>query len=215
MNKEMEHDVTLSPCHPVTRSPVMADPTLRLLWTQAGAGQTEPLLAREWLVTNGLGGYAAGTLAGVASRRYHSLLIAALPAPLGRQNMLNHLTEFLRFPDNSTLRFGGEESPGSTTLDLHGAEYLKSFRLEFGLPVWRYEAHGFALEKRVFLPHQQNTVYVNYRLVEGKGTVRLKLRPAVHFRPHDAPVSQEHWGPYNLTWQEDRFDLSASANLPL
>jgi predicted glycogen debranching enzyme len=192
----------------------MSDPTLRIPWAQTNADQTEPLLAREWLVTNGLGGYASGTLAGVASRRYHSLLIAALPAPLGRQNMLNHLTEFLRFPDGSTLRFGGEESPATTTLDLHGAEYLKSFRLEFGLPVWRYEAHGFALEKRVFLPHQQNTVYVNYRLVEGNGTVRLKLRPAVHFRPHDAPVSHEDLGPYSLTWQDDRFELSVPTNLP-
>ncbi len=192
----------------------MSEPTLRILWAQATANQTEPLLAREWLVTNGLGGYASGTLAGVASRRYHSLLIAALPAPLGRQNMLNHLTEFLRFPDGSTVRFGGEERPGATTPDLHGAEYLKSFRLEFGLPVWRYEAHGFALEKRVFLPHQQNTVYVNYRLVEGNGTVRLKLRPAVHFRPHDAPVSAGESGPYALTWQEGRFELSVPTNLP-
>src|SRR5579862_5038863 len=142
----------------------MSDWTLRKPWANKSGNRIDPLLMREWLVGNGLGGYASGTLAGVASRRYHSLLIAALPAPLGRQNMLNHLTEFLRFPDGSTVRFGGEENSGSKTLDFHGAEYLKSFRLEFGLPVWRYEVHGFALEKRVFLPHQQNTVYVNYRL---------------------------------------------------
>jgi predicted glycogen debranching enzyme len=192
----------------------MSEATLRKFWTKASADPTEPLLTREWLVTNGLGGYASGTLAGVASRRYHSLLIAALPAPLGRQNMLNHLTEYLRFPDGSVVHFGGEEKPGDPVLDLHGAEYLKSFRLELGLPVWRYEAHGFAMEKRVFLPHQQNTVYVNYRLVEGQGTVRLKLRPAVHFRPHDAPVSQPHEGPYAMTWQEERVELSVPTGLP-
>src|SRR5271166_1101862 len=127
----------------------MSDWTLRTPWANNKADGNDPVLTREWLVANGLGGYASGTLAGVASRRYHSLLNAALPAPLGRQNMLNHLTEFLRFSDGSTLRFGGEESPGTTTLDLHGAEHLKSFRLELGLPVWRYEAHGFAFEKRV------------------------------------------------------------------
>src|ERR1700686_463922 len=99
----------------------MSDWTLRTPWAKDNADRTEPLLTREWLVGNGLGGYASGTLAGAASRRYHSLLIAALPAPLGRQNMLNHLTEFLRFPDGSTLRFGGEESPAATSLDLHGA----------------------------------------------------------------------------------------------
>ena len=113
----------------------MSDWTLRKPWTKNNVDRDEPMLTREWLVGNGMGGYASGTLAGVASRRYHSLLNAALPAPLGRQNMLNHLTELLRFPDGSTLRFGGEKNAGTTTLDLHGAEYLKSFRLEFGLPV--------------------------------------------------------------------------------
>jgi len=70
------------------------------------------LVTREWLVANGLGGYASGTIAGVASRRYHSLLIAALPAPLGRHVMLNHLTELLRFSDGATIVFGGEERSG-------------------------------------------------------------------------------------------------------
>src|SRR5262249_22313680 len=71
------------------------------------------------------------------------------------------------------------------------------------------------LEKRVFLPHQQNTVYVSYRLVQGNGTVRLKLRPAVHFRPHDAPVSQGHLGPYTLTCLQDRHELSVPDLPPL
>jgi len=132
------------------------------------------------------GGYASGTIAGVASRRYHSLLIAALPAPLGRHVMLNHLTELLRFSDGATIVFGGEERSGKP-LDVPGVPFLKSFRLELGLPVWRYEAGGIRLGETRLLPHQQNTVYVNYRLVEGKQTVRLKLRPALHFRPHDAP----------------------------
>ena len=60
-------------------------------------------------MTNGLGGYASGTVAGAATRRYHGLLIAALPAPLGRTMMLNHLTEQLRLPDGTLVRFGGAE----------------------------------------------------------------------------------------------------------
>ncbi|MCA9118388.1 MAG: glycogen debranching enzyme N-terminal domain-containing protein, partial [Planctomycetaceae bacterium] len=60
------------------------------------AGDPEQQLTREWLVTNGLGGYASGTIAGVATRRYHGLLIAALPAPHGRTLLLSHLTERLR-----------------------------------------------------------------------------------------------------------------------
>ncbi len=61
-------------------------------------------------------------------------------------------------------------------------DHFQEFRLEGGLPVWRYEVAGVAFEKRVLLPHRQNTVHVNYRLVAGEGPVRLKLRPSVHFR---------------------------------
>lgn len=190
----------------------MANWQLQMPWLAEEADRTEPLLTREWIVTNGLGGYASGTIAGVASRRYHSLLIAALPAPLGRQVMLNHLTEFLRFPDSSTVLVGGEEYKQS--LAVHGTDLLRSFHLEVGLPVWRYESHGFAVEKRIFLPHEQNTVYVNYRLVAGSGTVRLKLRPAIHFRPNDAPVNFDHYGPYEFTCWSDRYELCVQAKLP-
>jgi predicted glycogen debranching enzyme len=133
---------------------------------------------------------------------------------LGRHVMLNHLTEFLRFHDGSTMLIGGEERRGSP-LALPNADFLKSFRLELGLPVWRYEAEGIAVEKRVYLPHNQNTVYVNYRLVEGQQTVRLKLRPAIHFRPHDAPVSAAHVGPYSLSCFENRYEVAVlSSALP-
>ena len=67
----------------------------------------ENLLDREWIVTNGLGGYASGTLSGAITRRYHGLLIAALPAPLGRVLMWNHLYDSLRFEDGETMSLAG------------------------------------------------------------------------------------------------------------
>ena len=185
---------------------------LRMPWAgKAEVSGPETLLAREWLVTNGLGGYACGTVGGASTRRYHGLLIAALSAPLGRQMMLNHLSELLRLPDGSTMLFGGEErAPAGGTpgeLVLHGTDHLTEFRLDSGLPVWHYEVGGIAFEKRVLLPHQQNTVHVNYRLVKGQGTVRLKLRPSVHFRSHDAPVSAGHPYPYRLSAIDNRYEL--------
>jgi predicted glycogen debranching enzyme len=186
----------------VLRIPVTGDPDTR----------TELLLTHEWLVTNALGGYASGTIAGVASRRYHSLLCAALPAPLGRQVVLNHLSELVRLAGGIAVLIGGEERGGA--LELHGADYLTEFRLEMGLPVWRYEVKGTVIEKRVFLPHMQNTVHVNYRLVKGDGTVRLKVRPSVHFRSHDGPVSEAHAGPYTLTAVDGRYELAAHSPLP-
>src|SRR5204863_277225 len=107
---------------------LMADPIRRIPWPPPGASDPESLVTREWLVSNGLGGYASGTVPGVITRRYHGLLIAALPAPLGRVVMLNHLTEDLRLPEWKTLALGGKENPAGT-LELHGADLLTEFRL--------------------------------------------------------------------------------------
>src|SRR5215213_6973551 len=74
----------------------------------------DALVDREWLVTNGLGGYASGTIAGVAPRRHHGLLVADLPNPWGRTMMFDHLIEEVHLPDNSTHRLGSEERHGDT-----------------------------------------------------------------------------------------------------
>jgi predicted glycogen debranching enzyme len=103
----------------------------------AGSGTVEPLVEREWLVTNGLGGYASSTVGGVCTRRYHGYLIAALGTPHGRTMMLNHLAEQVRLPGGRTVHFGGEHVAGGA-LDLRGVEHLREFRLEAGLPVWLY-----------------------------------------------------------------------------
>ena len=76
--------------------PRATDEVLARAWKPGERPALDALLEREWLVTNGLGGYASGTVSGAATRRYHGLLIAAHPAPLGRVMMVNHLWEFLR-----------------------------------------------------------------------------------------------------------------------
>jgi predicted glycogen debranching enzyme len=169
---------------------------------------------REWLVTNGLGGYASSTVAGVVTRRYHGLLVAALPAPLGRYVMLNHLLERVRLPNGQVLWLGDEdEVAGTNAVDRGG--HLREFRLEVGLPVWRYELNGYVIEKRVLMPYGQNTVYVIYRLIVGEGPLRLALRPSVDFRSYEAPVSETASLSYTLTANGHRYELSAGAELPV
>jgi predicted glycogen debranching enzyme len=185
----------------------------RTQWTGEKAVEAEQLLRREWLVTNGLGGYASSTVAGACTRRYHALLVAALPAPQGRTVMLNHLMEQVRLPNGRTVRLGGEQLADGR-LELHGIEYFREFRLENGLPVWRWEIDDWALEKRVLLLHEQNTVHVGYHLASGEGPIRLKLRLAIHFRPHDEKVSTTIEGPYALTAIGDRYEVAAGTNLP-
>jgi predicted glycogen debranching enzyme len=148
------------------------------------------LLAAEWLVTNGLGGYASGTVAGVATRRYHGLLVAALPNPLGRTVMLNHLGERVCMADGESTYLGGEERVAGR-LDPEVAKRVKSFSLVAGLPVWRYDLGGVEIEKRIYMPYRQNTVVITYCLIGGADTLTLELHPAVHFRSYEAPVSLE------------------------
>jgi predicted glycogen debranching enzyme len=171
----------------------------------------DPHLRDEWLVTNGLGGYASGTVSGAITRRYHGLLVAALPNPLGRMMMLNGLSERLRLPDHTVAYTGAQELSAAPT---ESALAVAEFRLEMGLPVWRYEVGGFVLEKRLLLPYRQNTVHLNYRLLEGHGKLRIGLRPAINFRSHDAPVNSNLGQKYVLTVIDDQFEVTSSPNLP-
>lgn len=178
-----------------------SDSVIRTHWTGDLAEQ-EALLTREWLVTNGLGGYASGTISGVPTRRFHSFLTAALSDPRGRFVMLNQLSELVRFPDGSSQKIGGIELAGGA-LDLYGMSSLREFRLESGLPVWRYELANHVIEKWIMMPYMSNTVLVRYRLVSGAGPVRLKIRLAVHFRRHEASLAEG--------FPMDSYDLKASA----
>jgi predicted glycogen debranching enzyme len=190
----------------------MNDLVRRMPWARTQA-EHDSLLTREWLVTNGLGGYASGTVSGVATRRYHGYLIAAMPAPLGRIMTLSHLSEMIRLDDGSRVLLSGDET-GAGELNLHGAEHLVDFRLEFGLPTWQYEVAGLVIEKQIVLPHGQNAVFIVYRLLSGDRPVRLKLLPSVHFRNHDAPVSTPLPRPIRLQICDDRYELLPANDYP-
>ncbi len=116
-------------------------------------------------------------------------------------------------PTGARLRLGPETLAGRPT---RRAEcQVGEFRLEAGLPVWRFETDDAVLEKRLLIPHLQNTAYVAYQLVGGRvASVQLQLRPLVHFRSHDAAVDAPHPGPYALTAWGDRYEISVAGPMP-
>ena len=181
-------------------------PTRRIAWPPADPSGPDGLATREWLVTNGLGGYASGTISGVITRRYHGYLIAALPAPLGRMVMLSHVALQVRYPDGRRIEVGGREQLQPT----HTADsgYLTEFRLEGGLPIWRYDIEGLILEVRLFLTHLQNTVRVMYELVDGASQIELGLRPSVNFRAQEAPVSEPLGWPYEFRAINEHYEIA-------
>ena len=124
--------------------------------------------------------------------------------------MWNHLTEHFRLPDYRGVAVGGAERVGGR-VEVEGADALG--RVPAGDAACRSggsRSRGTSSRSGVWLPHRQNTVHVSYRLVAGTGPIRLKLRPSVHFRGHDDPVSHLPKAPYVLTASEDRYELSGA-----
>src|SRR5689334_19123497 len=128
------------------------------------------LREREWLITNGLGGYASGTLSGDIARRYHGLFVPNLAHPKGRHLMIARFGEQVLLTggsfdlDECDAPVGQSDAP----------HFLEEFELEGNVARWVFAAHGIRIERRIFMPHQQNTVCVCYRLLEGPA-VRLRL----------------------------------------
>ncbi len=144
---------------------------------------------REWLVTNGIGGYAMGTISGALGRRYHGVLIAALTPPVGRSLVVSKLDETVTY-DGKTYRLGVDQR-GATTYEADGCLYLTSFRLEGTTPVWRYGLADAILEKRLFMAHGENTTYIRYTLVAASRPITLTCAVWVNPRDHHGNTKRE------------------------
>ncbi len=146
---------------------------------------------REWLVTNGLGSYASGTVAGLLTRRYHGLLVAALTPPLGRTLLAAKLDEI--------AEYGGEAFPLATnrwsdgTVDPHGYRHIEHFRLEGITPVWRYACADALLEKWVWMGSGEHTTYIRYDLRRASGPVTLEIKALVNYRDFHGITRGNGW----------------------
>ena len=160
-----------------------------------------PEARREWLVTNGLGGFASATISGEITRRYHGFLIAALPAPQGRLVMLNDLDVAIERRDG-------------TVANVREAGRFVEFTQAMGLPSWRYEIDGVTIEKSVVMPARRNIVHISFRLIGADRAVGLQLRPFVNFRRLEAPVNEPLGADYQLLVRGQRYEISAGPDLP-
>ena len=162
-------------------------------------GNLELALRREWLETNGIGGFCSATITGANSRRYHGLLTAATKPPVGRMVLLSKLEETLilgdRRLDLSTNQYQGAIHP-------RGFELLTSFRLD-PFPIFTFEVEGVQLEKSVFMPQGSNTVVVEYRVLNAprKPGLQLEIRPLIAFRDYHS-LTREN-GALNPTLQRE------------
>ena len=137
-------------------------------------------LSREWLVANGIGGYASSTVIGANTRRYHGLLVASFPPPLERQVVLSKVDEELVIGNGYYPLCANEYQ--SDIIHPSGFRHLESFRLEHGIPTFEYQIAYVKLVKQVWMEYGKDTVYVLYWLAESPCDVKLLLRPFCAFR---------------------------------
>ncbi len=154
-------------------------------------GNLEAAESREWLVTNGIGGYASGTIAGGMTRRYHGLLIAALQPPVGRTHLVAYLDE--------TVRYGCADFALAThrwasgAVEPRGFQHIDRFRSDPTTPVWTYALADARLEKRVWMQQGANTTYVQYTMLHGAGPVEMELKSLVNYRDFHASTHAGDW----------------------
>jgi predicted glycogen debranching enzyme len=139
-------------------------------------------LSKEWLETNGLGGFASSTIIGTNTRCQHGLLVAALKPPAARHVLLSKFEERV-IVDGQEAHLATNLFPG--TVYPHGFNIQTEFRLR-PWPTFRYSDQNFEIEKCVCLIHGENTVVVGYRNVRARAALELKVRPLLAFRGHNA-----------------------------
>ncbi len=137
-------------------------------------------LRTEWLETNGMGGYASSTIHNCNTRKYHGLLVAALAEPAGRFTLLSKYEDSIITPSGE-IPLSSNCYPGVMYPDGH--RNLTGFHLEEG-PVFHYQIQGTVIQKRILMLQGQNTVLVEYQMLQSMNPVTLRLKPLLAFRRH-------------------------------
>jgi predicted glycogen debranching enzyme len=154
-------------------------------------GNLDIAQSREWLVTNGIGGYASGTVAGLLTRRYHGLLLAALKPPLGRTLLLAKLDETALYDARSFSLHTNRWADG--IVSPQGYQHIERFSLEGTIPVWRFAFADALLEKRVWMQQGANTTYVQYALRRATQPLKLTLKAMVNYRDYHGSTQSNGW----------------------
>jgi len=144
-------------------------------------GDYESASAREWLVTNGIGGYASGTVSGALTHRYHGLMVAALKPPLDRKLLVAKLDETAYYDGASFDLFTNR---WVSAVDPHGYRLIENFYLDGTMPVWAFAFADALLEKRIWMQQGANTTYIRLTLTRGLHPVQLTLKLLVNYRDY-------------------------------
>jgi predicted glycogen debranching enzyme len=154
-------------------------------------GNLSASLEREWLITNGIGGYGSGTIGGCLTRRYQGLLISALKPPLGRVLMFTKLEETVKYLEQDFHLFANQWLDRS--ISPHGFHYIEKFKLDRGIPSWIFACADVRLQKQIWMEQGKNTTFVRYVYLSGKETIELEIKALVNYRDHHGDSHAKDW----------------------
>jgi predicted glycogen debranching enzyme len=167
-------------------------------------------IRREWLETNGLGGWASSTIIGANTRRYHGLLVAAVYPPVGRTVLLSKLDEAIEV-DRERVEISTNMFPGA--IHPEGYRYLQAFAKDF-FPVFTYEAAGVRLQKTIAAVHGENTTLILYEVLEAPSVFTLELRPLLAGRDYHSLMHANEAVNQNFTFENGVFSTQVYDDLP-
>ncbi|NEQ35950.1 MAG: glycogen debranching protein [Okeania sp. SIO3I5] len=147
--------------------------------------------SREWLITNGIGGYASGTITNLLTRRYHGLLIATLQPPLGRTLLLTKLDETAEYKEQNYPLYCNRWADG--TINPEGYKQIENFHLEGTIPVWKFTFADAVLEKRIWMEQGENTTYIHYNLLRGSQPLNLAIKALINHKDHHHHTHANNW----------------------
>ncbi|MEN8177598.1 MAG: amylo-alpha-1,6-glucosidase [Pseudomonadota bacterium] len=180
-----------------------SDPVIQL--GQNSYSNFEQAAEYEWLVTNGLGGFAAGTVAEANTRRYHGLLMVALNPPVDRTLLVSKIDITAHYQCRDWPLFSNEFMDGSVAP--HGYRLLESFQLNQGMPVWRYAFTDVLIEKRLLMEPGRDVTQLALRVVHASSPVEFTLSPLCTYRDFHSQ-GQGGWE-MQMEAQVDAFQITA------
>ena len=137
----------------------------------------ENAIEKEWIITNGIGGYASSTVIGANTRKYHGLLVAPIAAPAKRYLVLSKVDE--------SIEINGKKYELFTNIGKNfiskGYEYQTEFEKDY-LPNFEYQIEDIKIKKTICLEYGKNTVVINYKIINGKNTSKFNVTPIINFR---------------------------------
>ena len=169
------------------------------------------LIEKEWIITNGIGGYSSSTVIGMNTRKYHGLLVAPLTPPARRFLILSKIDESIEIKGKKYDLY----SNMCKNYISEGYKYLEEFEKDY-IPIFTYKVKDIVIKKIICMEHGRNTVCVLYKIQNNGENAKFTLTPIINFRDfHTVTINHEFQVKQNVNNKKVKIELDGNSNNPI